>query len=563
MSDIMDLKNDQTLMAMSTGDMSWNKTGSWRYMRPLYENKIPPCTVGCPAHEKIPQYFALVKEKKYKEAWEVILPDNPMPGVTGRVCYHPCESVCNRGEYDETIAIHNMERFVADQNLENHIPDYLISKEKRPEKVAIVGSGPAGLSAAYQLVRQGFSVTVFESANEAGGMLRIGIPSYRLPREILDKEIDDIKRLGVEIRAGVTIGKDLPMSNLQKNYDAVLIAVGAYKSWGMQIPGENLKGIRSGLDYLKQYNLQEQAATGQNVVVVGGGNTAIDTARSALRMGAEKVTIVYRRSRAEMPAVPEEIEDAAKEGVQFIFLSNPIAFHGNDKVQEVELIKMELGEPDQSGRRRPNPVKGSEYRIKADQVLLAIGEVPDLDFTEGKFKLLHDRLNLDAGQMTSQKGIFACGDAANGPIGTVVDAIATGHRAATAIGQYLRDGKVSLNGKMESGVSFDTINLDYFTNEPRPKEQQQHPTELKENFAEVNLGITIEDALYEANRCFSCGTCTYCDNCLIFCPDVAIHLDPVKHEYIIDYDYCKGCGVCVHECPRNAMAFEEELKWNK
>ena len=563
MSDILDLKNDQTLMAMSTGDMSWNKTGSWRYMRPLYENKIPPCTVGCPAHEKIPQYFALVKEKKYKEAWEIILPDNPMPGVTGRVCYHPCENVCNRGEYDETIAIHNMERFVADQNLDNHIPERFLSKEKREEKVAIIGSGPAGLSAAYQLVRQGFKVTVFESANEPGGMLRIGIPAYRLPREILDKEIDDIKRLGVEIRAGITIGKDLPMSNLQKNFDAVLIAVGAYKSWGMQIPGEELKGIRSGLDYLKQYNLQEQATTGKNVVVVGGGNTAIDTARSALRMGAEKVTIVYRRSRAEMPAVPEEIEDAKKEGVEFIFLVNPTGFFGNDAVQEVELIKMELGEPDKSGRRRPIPVKDSQYKIKADQVLLAIGEVPALEFTEGKFNLLHDRLNMDKGQMTSQKGIFACGDAANGPIGTVVDAIATGHRSATAIGQYLREGKVALNGKMESGVPFDTINLDYFVNEPRPKEMQQHPAELIENFDEVNLGITIEEALSEATRCFSCGSCTYCDNCLIFCPDVAIHLDPVKHEYIIDYDYCKGCGVCVHECPRNAMAFEEELKWNK
>jgi len=563
MSDILDLKNDQTLMAMSTGDMSWNKTGSWRYMRPLYENKIPPCTVGCPAHEKIPQYFALVKEKKYKDDWEIILPDNPMPGVTGRVCYHPCENVCNRGEYDETISVHNMERFVADQNLDNHIPERFLSKEKREEKVAIIGSGPAGLSAAYQLVRQGFKVTVFESANEPGGMLRIGIPAYRLPREILDKEIDDIKRLGVEIRAGITIGKDLPMSNLQKNFDAVLIAVGAYKSWGMQIPGEELKGIRSGLDYLKQYNLQEQATTGKNVVVVGGGNTAIDTARSALRMGAEKVTIVYRRSRAEMPAVPEEIEDAKKEGVEFIFLVNPTGFFGNDAVQEVELIKMELGEPDKSGRRRPIPVKDSQYKIKADQVLLAIGEVPALEFTEGKFNLLHDRLNMDKGQMTSQKGIFACGDAANGPIGTVVDAIATGHRSATAIGQYLREGKVALNGKMESGVPFDTINLDYFVNEPRPKEMQQHPAELIENFDEVNLGITIEEALSEATRCFSCGSCTYCDNCLIFCPDVAIHLDPVKHEYIIDYDYCKGCGVCVHECPRNAMAFEEELKWNK
>ncbi len=559
MYDPLEDENGQPRFAVSTGDMSWNKTGSWRYMRPLYDNKIPPCTVGCPAHEKIPQYFAYVKDKKYEQAWHIILEDNPLPGVTGRVCYHPCEAVCNRGDYDESIAIHNMERFVADQNLKHHIPQSFI-RDKHEETIAIIGSGPAGLSAAYQLTLLGYTVTIFEAAEQAGGMLRLGIPEYRLPREVLDKEIEDIVRLGVTIKTAIRVGRDIGMDTLQRDFNAVLIATGAYKSWGMNLPGEELKGIASGLSFLKEYNLTGSAPIGKRVVVVGGGNTAIDTARSALRLGAD-VTIVYRRSKAEMPAVPEEVEDAQREGIHIRFLTNPVGFSGNGKVEQIRLIRMELGEADESGRRRPIPIKGSEYTIDADQVLLAIGEVPDLDFLPDSFKLKKDRLLVDHFQRTGQPGIFACGDASTGPIGTVVDAIGTGKRAAHSIHQYLSSKTVHIPEEPTDGVPFDTLNLDYFQQESRPQERQHHSTQLKGDFNEVNLGIGEDDAVYEANRCFSCGTCTYCDNCLIFCPDVAIRFDVDKHEYVINYDFCKGCGICVQECPRNAMSYEEELKW--
>ncbi len=559
MYDPMEFENGIPPFAISTGDMSWNKTGSWRYMRPLYDAKVPPCTAGCPAHEKIPQYFALVKEKKYEEAWHIILQDNPMPGVLGRVCYHPCEDVCNRGQYDESIAIHNMERFVADQNRDKHFPDHFVQGE-RAQKIAIVGSGPAGLSAGYQLRRLGYQVTIFEAAAEPGGMLRLGIPKYRLPREVLDKEIDDIKRLGVEIKTSTAVGKDIPWENLKKEYDAVLVATGAYKPSSLNVVGEHLKGVGTGLEFLKEYNTTGKAKVGKKVVVVGGGNTAIDTARSAIRLGAQ-VTIVYRRSKAELPAVPEEIEDAIKEGVNIIFLTNPVEFIGKNRVQKVRLIRMKLAEPDESGRRRPVPIPGSEFEIEADQVLLAIGESPDLDFLGNDLKIKKNRLQVGPFQMTSEEGVFACGDAAEGPVGTVVNAIGTGKRAAQAIHQYLTAKEISLNGEVKNEVPYETLNLDYFIKEPRPREQQMPATDLVGNFNEVKLGLREEDAVYEADRCFSCGTCTYCDNCLIFCPDVAISYSSDGKGYVINYDYCKGCGICVHECPRNAMSFEEELKW--
>lgn len=559
MYDPMEFENGVPPFAVSTGDMSWNKTGSWRYMRPLYDAKVPPCTAGCPAHEKIPQYFALVKEKKFEEAWHIILQDNPMPGVLGRVCYHPCENVCNRGQYDEAIAIHNIERFVADQNKNNHFPESFVQGD-RSQKIAIVGSGPAGLSAGYQLRRLGYKVTLFEAADKPGGMLRLGIPKYRLPREVLDKEIDDIKQLGVEIKTSTAVGKDVSWEALKKEFDAVLVATGAYKPGTLNIPGENLKGVGTGLAFLKEYNITGTAKVGKKVVVVGGGNTAIDTARSALRLGAN-VTIVYRRSKAELPAVPEEIEDAIREGVNIIFLTNPIEFIGKNKMHKIRLIRMKLVEPDETGRRRPVPIPGSEFEIEADQVLLAIGESPDLDFLGNALKIKKNRLEVDPFQMTNEEGVFACGDAAVGPVGTVVNAIGTGKRAAQAIHQFLTAKEIKLDPEVKNEVPYETLNLDYFIREPRPHEDQNHFNELVGNFKEVNLGLSEDDAIYEADRCFSCGTCTYCDNCLIFCPDVAINYNPDGKGYVINYDYCKGCGICVNECPRNAMSFEEELKW--
>lgn len=558
MKDALESKNGKPIFAMSVTDMHKNKTGSWRYMRPIYDEKTPPCTKGCPAGEKIPQYFALVKEKRYQEAWHMILEDNPLPGVCGRVCYHPCEGVCNRKDFDETIAIHNLERFVADQNVGNAFPPQFFT-EKTGKKVAVIGSGPAGLSAAFQLARRGHAITIYETLSEPGGMLQMGIPKYRLPREVLEKEINDIKSLGVEIITNTEIGKDKSWQELSENFDSVLVATGATQSRPMQVPGEDLEGVSSGLAFLREFNMQHKRDIKKKIVIIGGGNTAIDCARSAIRLGAY-VTIIYRRSRHEMPAVPEEIAEAEAEGVKIIFLTNPVEFIGNGKLEKIKLVQMQLGQPDADGRRRPVTIKGSEFEIEADQVMLAIGEVPKLDFLPESVNEKWGRVDVDAYQMSSNKGIFACGDSASGPIGTVVDAIATGKRAAIAIDSYLtnQDAEFVHYGKV---VGFNEINLDYFKKEKRVKQNRNNQKEVLSNFNEVHLGISEQDAVYEAERCFSCGICTYCDTCLVYCPDVAITKSPDGKGYIINYEFCKGCGLCVHECPRNAMTFEEELKW--
>ena len=558
MKDPLEFKNNKPVFPMSVTDMSANKTGSWRYMRPLYEEKTAPCIKGCPAGERIPLYFALVKEKRYEEAWHIILQDNPLPGVCGRVCYHPCENVCNRQEFDETIAINNMERFVADQNLKNGYPKHFFKKASG-KTIAIIGSGPAGLSAAFQLACKGHKVTIYEALSEAGGMLRMGIPKYRLPREILDKEIKDIKSLGVEIVTNCKIGKDIKINDLQEKHSALLIASGATRSRSLGVPGENKKGVSSGLKFLKDFNLADKRLAARNLVVVGGGNTAIDCARSAIRLGSE-VTIIYRRSRNEMPAVPEEIEEAEKEGVHINYLTNPVSFLGNGKLEKIKVQSMTLTDADDDGRRRPVPLKDSEYEIDADQVLLAIGEVPDLEFLPGGFQENWGRVSVDTYQMTSEKGIFACGDAAAGPVGTVVDAIATGKRSAIAIHSFLTN-EPFIENQFNNVVNYADINLDYFHQEKGPSYKYNDRSNIISNFDEVNLGITEKDAIREADRCFSCGTCTFCDTCLVYCPDVAISKAKDGKGYVIDYDYCKGCGVCVYECPRHAMLFKEELKW--
>jgi putative selenate reductase YgfK subunit len=554
----LDFKEGMPVSAMSITDMSKNKTGSWRYMRPYYQNKTAPCIKGCPTGEKIPDYFDKVKAGKFEEAWHIILEDNPLPGVCGRVCYHPCEGACNRKDLDSPIAINNMERFVADQNMANGYPKHF-HVEKTEMKIAIIGSGPAGLSAAYQLARKGHAVTIYESLAQPGGMLQMGIPKYRLPREVLKKEIKDIQTLGVKIKTKCTVGKDISWQNLQMSYDAVLIATGATKSRPLNIPGEEKKGIAPGLQFLREFNLEDKKEIKRKVVVVGGGNTAIDCARSAVRLGAD-VTIVYRRSRKEMPAVPEEIEEAQAEGIKINYLTNPVEFIGDSRVRKICLIRMELGEPDDDGRRRPVEIQGSEFEIEADQVMLAIGEIPALDFLPDSINAQWGRVDVDSFQMTNNRGVFACGDSANGPIGTVVDAIATGKNSAFTIDAFLNDKSYHFINN-NNVVGFDKINLDYFHKEERPVEARSDQTKLTNNFSEVNLGLDKDQAKNEAERCFSCGYCTTCDTCLVFCPDVAITHSDNGAPYTINYDYCKGCGICVYECPRDAMAFEEEIKW--
>lgn len=532
-------------MAVSLADMGHNRTGSWRYLRPVYSEKIAPCKNACPLGNDIPRILSLVSEGRYEDAWRLFRETSPLPGVCGRVCYHPCESFCNRKNLDEALSIASLERFVADAcfDLEDQIPE----RPRRSEKIAIVGSGPAGLTCAYFLARDGYAVTVFEAASQPGGMLRLGIPPYRLPREVLDREIALIARWGVEFRTNTKIGQDISLEKLWEQYDAVFIATGAHQSRALNIPGEEF--ALTGLEFLKAVNAGKTVNIGKRVLVIGGGNTAMDCARTALRLGAQPV-IVYRRTREEMPAIAEEIEEAEHEGAQFEFLAAPVAIHKLNGKLEVQCIRMKLGEPDASGRRRPVPIPGSDFVLRADAVLKAVGEEPDLSF-------LAERLETSEGivltrSMLERAGVFLGGDAQTGP-STVAQAMRSGKEAAQAIQRFLRGERKPKAVKLEEALR---VNFTYFTHAPRVPTPQLPVSERISNFAETKRAISTEQARAEAQRCFSCGVCNQCDNCWVFCPDAAIVR--VNGSYEVNYDFCKGCGVCAEECPRSVISLVEE-----
>jgi 2-oxoacid:acceptor oxidoreductase delta subunit (pyruvate/2-ketoisovalerate family) len=559
-------------MAATLASTLYNKTGSWRYMRPLYVDKTPPCNDTCPAGEDIVGYLNLIRQGRYREGWELIMQENPFPGVCGRVCPHPCESQCNRTELGGAIAIHIQERFLADWAYERGLKGIpSASLDPSAPSVAVIGSGPAGLSCAYQLARKGYPVTVFEAQDKLGGMMRL-IPEYRLPREILDHEIAAIESLGVEIRTGIQLGRDLLLDDL-KDYQAIFLAVGQSVSRRLGVSGEEAAGVLHGIEFLHRLDQGEKPSLGPRVAVIGGGNTAIDAARSARRLEAE-VSILYRRSRHEMPAIDEEIEEALEEGVQIEYLVAPVeVLTEKGKVSGLKCTKMGLGEPDESGRRRPIPIPGSEYTIQVDTVIPALGQVADLSFLGEEVRAERGRIVIEDSGATTCLPLFAGGDVATG-YGTVTHAVGSGKRAALAIDHLLQgralEGFPPLDRNIHAVsrdidptvVEFEDLNLAYFEEESRPRQAQAPAEERVKGFTEVNRGFDEEMAVAEAVRCFSCGTCNQCDNCLVFCPDLAVLRDD-ERPYTFNYDYCKGCGICVTECPRQAISFEEEIKWKK
>lgn len=543
---------------MSTRLVRQIKTGDWRDSRPLYKQKTAPCNYHCPAGEDVRGYISLFREGKYESALGLIRESNPLPSVCGRVCFHPCEQNCNRRELDEAISIHAIERFLADQEATTspEIPETHLNGKK----IAVIGSGPSGLSCAYHLSKWGYLVTIFERLPVIGGMLRIGIPEYRLPKKALDRDIRYIMDHGVEIRTNVHIGKDISVKELQETHDAIFFGIGAQLDAQLGVFGHEAKEICLGLHFLKQLNSKTPISIGTKVAVIGGGNTAIDCARSAQRMGSA-VQIIYRRSRNEMPAMESEILEAEQEGIEFMYLASPVKAHlKNGKLFQLECIRMKLGEPDESGRKRPIPLEGSNFFIEVDSLITAIGENVDFPSLRAEITIIDGAICTNDDGLTTLSNVYAGGDAINQPR-TVVHAIGSGMKAAYAMDQALQN-KRKTEGDHGSNevVTFGEINPDYFQTQNRERESFLPTKERFLNFDEINKGFSEEIALRESNRCFSCGRCTECNTCLIFCPDMALSRD--GNEYRIDYDYCKGCGVCAEECPRGLLSMEVEKRGN-
>jgi NADH-quinone oxidoreductase subunit F len=485
-----------------------------RYFRDEYEAHIKkrcpaavckeiissPCQHICPISTEAPVYIALIAKGQFEEALEIIRKDNPLPAVCGRVCHHPCEAKCRAGEGGEPIAIRALKRFVTDKV---KVQNQIIKKKKKEEKVAVIGSGPCGLSAAHSLAQMGYQVTVFESLPVAGGMLAVGIPPHRLPKDVLQADIEAIKKTGVEILTGVSLGKDISIDELFKDYKAIFIAIGAHKSLRLGIPNEDVEGVISSMEFLTAVNLKGEVKIGPKVGVIGGGNSALDAARVAIRL-TDSVSIIYRRTKAEMPAFPEEVEMALEEGVDIQFLTAPTKIlTQNGRLKGIECIRMELGEIDESGRRRPIPIEGSEFIQELDTLIVAISEQPDIPFHDPKIKVSKwNTIKVDENLATGREGVFAGGDCVSGP-NTVIDAIAAGKVAAQSIDRYLK----GLPPKREYKLTRPSVYIEpvELTEEvlTRPKMPRLTPKERK-NFKEVELGFTAEMAIREARRCLRC-----------------------------------------------------------
>jgi 2-oxoacid:acceptor oxidoreductase delta subunit (pyruvate/2-ketoisovalerate family) len=553
---------DLPIAPASLGKMSVNKTASWRNAEPYYEDKAAPCNLSCPAGTNVVDFIHLLGESKYEEGLRLILNTNPFPGVCGRVCPHPCEAECNRGNMGGKVNVHMLERYLADSGFDLDLKPDFIAGEKS-QSVGVIGAGPAGLSCAYQLARRGYPVTIYDALQEPGGMMRLGIPDYRLPKAVLQREIEFILAHGIKLKLNTAVGRDISFEELRKRHDAVFIGTGFNLSRSLGAEGQELEDVIPGIEVLRKISFHDNIELADRIVVVGGGNTAMDVARSVLRMGS-KPRVVYRRSREEMPAIAEEVDDLLAEGIPIDFLTLPVKVHGSakGKVLKVECVRMALGEPDSYGRRRPVPIEGSNFDIDADMVITAIGEQPDLRFLSSDVKAESWGVIVDGYGRTNVPGIYAGGDTATGE-GTVTHAVGRGRQAAIAIDAYLQKSELppcdeierSLKDHSRHKVEWKEINPAYFNLEERIEPRGIDLPERVRGFEEVYTGLSEEAALQEAQRCFSCGTCPECDNCLVFCPDAAISRKE-GGRYQINYDYCKGCGLCVAECPRNAISIK-------
>ena len=533
-------------ITLDPGSSLANKTGSWRTERPIYVNRLPPCNAQCPAGEDIQGWLFHAESGDYEAAWRHLTRDNPFPAIMGRVCYHSCEGACNRARLDSAVGINSVERFLGDEALAKgwrFEPPAAASGRQ----VLVVGAGPCGMSAAYQLRRLGHAVTVIEAGPTLGGMMRFGIPKYRLPRDVLDAELQRIVDLGVTVRLNTKV-QDLAQTIRDGAFDATFLAVGAHIAKRAYIPAKDSQRILDAVTVLRSMEGQEQPLLGRRVVVYGGGNTAIDVARTAKRLGALESIIVYRRTREKMPARDLEVEEALQEGVMVKWLST-IRHAGNDETDGALLIeKMRL---DDKGNPQPT---GEFETLAADSLVLALGQDVDLALLAGV-----DGLSLQDGvvqvdpltMMTGHPGIFAGGDMVPAERNVTV-AVGHGKKAARHIDAWLRGTAVEALAK-PAPASFDRLNPWYYSDAPKTLRPQLDLARRTSSFDEVQGGLTEANALFEARRCLSCGNCFECDNCYGVCPDNAVLKLGPGLGFEFNYDYCKGCGICAAECPCGAI----------
>lgn len=544
----------------TTGTTEVFKTGTWRSALPQHIHAPSPCHAACPMQGNIAEWIDRARARDFRGAWDILIRHNPFPAIAGRICHHPCETACNRASFDESLAICRLERYVGDLALAEGWTFAPVPVEGT-ERVAVVGGGPSGLSAAFHLRRRGIAVTLIESAAKLGGLMRYGIPPYRLARSVLDGEIARIVALGIDVRCGTALATPADLERLRADYDAVYLAIGASRQKRLPQLDYTRPWVMEGACYLARANGGAPPALGRHIVVIGGGSAAFDVARSARRAGHE-VTILALEGAAQLPAQREEVAEAAEEGVKLLagaMLTAAVESGKASVALQCMRVRFEAGA--RHGQFTVVPVVDSEFVLAADAVVVSIGQDPDLAPVQALVEGTDTLLKVDACQATKVERVYAGGDMSS-MARFVTEAIGTGQRAAHAIDRVLRADVVDAATEHEPVVGIGTINTFYYPKQGRATGQRVDAARRLASTTEVQIGFDLEQALSETERCFSCGTCIFCDNCVNYCPDLAVRRlpDGVAAGYVVDADYCKGCGICVKECPTGSMKMVAEAR---